>query len=694
MLTIAKSRPDRYAEKIARINERQKEDSRASRDVGPLPAVGDSARRAATAPNFRAFCETYFAPAFKLAWSCDHQRVMAKIEDAVLRGQLSAFAMPRGSGKTTLARVAAVWAILHGHRRWVCLIGATEYHAVRLLDACKKDLTYNGLLRADFPESVYPVARLENEPRRCRGQLLDGEPTGIEWTENRVVMPTVPNSPASGAVISVAGLTGNIRGQVGNLRDGTVIRPDLVLIDDPQTKESANSPQQNRDRVELLQGDILGLAGPDVSIAGLMTCTVIRPGDMADIILDPTKTPEWRGERTKLVNAWPTDAAAWDEYRQRREASLAAGGTGAEATAYYREHRARMDAGADVSWPERHPPQFASALEFAHVLKWRDPHVFAAEFQNEPLAVQIHSSAQLSVEEITARLNRHERGVVPIDCTRVTAFIDVQQHLLYWLVAAWSDDFGGAVLDYGTFPEQHKRHFALRDARQTLALALPGTGFEGQIFGGLQAVVTELTARPWVRDDGTTLRLERCLIDANWGRSTDTVYQFCRQSPQGGVVLPAHGRYVGAASKPFADYPRRPGERVGLNWIVTTGTNQRAVRHVIYDVNFWKTFGYARLSTALGDAGALTLYGADGRAHDLLAEHLTAEYAIETSGRGRSVEEWRQRPDRPDNHWFDCLVGAMVAASMQGALLAGTTAGSGRTRRKVQLPQGRLVRRG
>jgi hypothetical protein len=30
----------------------------------------------------------------------------------------------------------------------------------------------------------------------------------------------------------------------------------------------------------------------------------------------------------------------------------------------------------------------------------------------------------------------------------------------------------------------------------------------------------------------------------------------------------------------------------------------------------------------------------------------------------------KQRVERPDNHWFDCLVGCAVAASMLGAKLA------------------------
>jgi len=66
----------------------------------------------------------------------------------------------------------------------------------------------------------------------------------------------------------------------------------------------------------------------------------------------------------------------------------------------------------------------------------------------------------------------------------------------------------------------------------------------------------------------------------------------------------------------------------------------------------------------------------------LFAEHLTSEYRVKTEGRGRTVDEWKARPERGDNHWFDCLVGCAVAASMQGAALMAIdrTATAGRSR--------------
>ena len=162
------------------------------------------------------------------------------------------------------------------------------------------------------------------------------------------------------------------------------------------------------------------------------------------------------------------------------------------------------------------------------------------------------------------------------------------------------------------------------------------------------------------------------LVDANWGQSTDIVYQFCRQSTHAGVIMPSHGRYVGASSKPMTEYRKQPGDRLGFNWMIPNVAGKRAIRHVIYDTNFWKSFIHTRLAMELGDKGGLTLYGRIPGVHQLLAEHLTAEYKIKTQGRGRTVDEWKIKPDRTDNHWLDCVAGCAVCASMLGAAIPET----------------------
>ena len=117
---------------------------------------------------------------------------------------------------------------------------------------------------------------------------------------------------------------------------------------------------------------------------------------------------------------------------------------------------------------------------------------------------------------------------------------------------------------------------------------------------------------------------------------------------------------------------RMVGDRVGHNWRMPNIRGKRAVRHVVFDTNYWKSFVASRLLTPMGDRGNLSLWGRETERHMLFAEHLTAEYRVKTEGRGRKVEEWKMRPEAKDNHWFDGIVGNAVAASMCGCVLEGT----------------------
>lgn len=645
---------------------------RSGQDIGQLPAVVNPDRKAKAMASFKSFCEAYFPDVFYLPWSADHHTVIAKIEQAVLKGGLFALAMPRGSGKTVLMQMACLWSALIGATDFVCLIAASADRAKDLLENIKVWLETNERLAEDFPEVTFPIRALERITNRQKGQRYNGVSTRIEWAADKVVLPTIAASRASGAVISCSGMRGSdIRGQNHARSDGKVVRPQLVMVDDPQTTESAWSPSQSQRREAILAGDVLGMAGPGKKISGLMACTVIRPQDMADNILDREKHPEWQGERTKMVYAFPTNEKLWAQYAEIRADSLRNDGNGSQATEFYRQNRPAMDAGSVIAWPERHNTDELSAIQHAMNLKFRDEAAFFAEYQNEPI-LETEGEEMLSAEEISAKLNGYTRGVVPISCNHVTMFIDVQQKALFWMICAWETDFTCYILDYGTWPDQKRAFFTLRDVRRTLTQAKPGAGLEGAIFHALQQLTEERLSRFYNREDGLQIKIDRCLIDANWGQSTDVVYQFCRQSRFAGIVLPSHGKYVGASSIPFSEYKRKKGDRVGLHWRIPNTTGKRAIRHVLIDTNYWKTFVHARLAVAMGDPGALSLFGRDEVAHRLLAEHLIAEYRIKTMARDRTVDEWKLKALRPDNHWFDCLVGCAVAASMEGAKLFGT----------------------
>ena len=89
-LTLEYAKPKReplsYEEQKVRQAQRNADAIRSAQDIGEIPAVADPNRKAACMRSFRLFCETYFPEVFYLPWSPDHDKVIVKIERAVLNG--------------------------------------------------------------------------------------------------------------------------------------------------------------------------------------------------------------------------------------------------------------------------------------------------------------------------------------------------------------------------------------------------------------------------------------------------------------------------------------------------------------------------------------------------------------------------------------------------------------------------------
>lgn len=646
--------------------QRRVEAAESVQEIAPLPAVVDPERRERACKSFKAFCESYFADSFYLEWSEIHLNVISKIESVIQNGDCYCLAMPRGSGKTTLNQIAVLWAAMTGKTDFVVLVASNANRADSLLEDMKVWLETNDLLLEDFPEVVYPIRKLERVAQRARGQMYEGVKTRIDWRASKLVLPTIKGSKASGVCIMTSGMSGSdIRGLSHTKPDGKKVRPSLVFIDDPQTRESASSETQCADREKIIKADILGMAGPGKKMACCITTTVICENDVAQRLLDRTRNPEFRGERYQLMNAMPTNGDLWEQYRNIRDAELQSDGDGSKATEFYREHQAEMDEGAEPTWLKRYNHDEISAVQHAMNLKFRDESSFMSEYQNQPVQDAIEYT-EFNLESGMS-LSGFPRGYIPAESQFLTAFIDVHKNLLYWVVCAWESNFNGILVDYDVFPKQKRNYFTLKEATPTLCDVIQNAGAEGQIYNGLKTLVDDLFSRPWLRNDGASIPLQRLMIDANWGMMTDTVYQFIQESRHRNNIYPSHGQYVGASSRPFSDYPVKKGDVYGPHWRIPNNSVRRSLRRVLVDTNYWKSFVFSRLATAPGDVGRLSIDG-DVTEHALLCDHLNAEYRTPTEAKGRTVDEWHCRPDK-DNHWFDCLVGCCVAASISGATL-------------------------
>jgi hypothetical protein len=678
--------------------------SASTRNIGPIPVISDFARRESCRRDLAKFIMTYAGDG-KAPFSDDHFRVIKRIENAVFHGGRFVEAVFRGFGKTTISRAAAAWVLLYGHRRFVPIIGGTAAAAEGNLDAIQS-LFESSPLADDFPEVCHPVLMLDGINQRAKGQLYETAggvtaPTRVSWGKKLARLPMTdgavdrdgvfhPNV-AAGAVILSCGITSSeIRGLNKRRRDGMELRPDFVILDDPQSDESAASSPQTDKRLDIIRKAILRSAGHAKGISVVMPCTVIRRGDLVDRLLDATKNPTWQGERIPFVRKWADrhDTLWLEDYASLRKSCNPADPDDylrarREATAFYLKNREAMDAGCVVSWDYCFASEEdeVSAIQHAYNALIDDgEEVFASEFQNQPL-VAAEDEGQLTREEVAAKMNRAKRGHIPVDAQTLTAFVDVQGKALYWMVCAWASNFTGYIVDYGVLPEQDRRHFTLRQVERTLLKSYPNTGQEGAWRAGFDALAGKLLSREWKRDDGAAMRIARCLIDAGDGNAQAVVQDFCRQSAHAAVLLPSKGQGVTAGRMPFSEYRRKRGDRVSdHNWRIPAAAG-RSARTLLFDANYWKSFIRSRWRVALGDPGSLTLFGERADAHRMLLDHMVSEYSTRTEGRGRRLDEWDKRPNVSDNHFWDCLVGCAVAASEQGIVLPETGTGGRRVRK-------------
>jgi hypothetical protein len=657
----------RHKEDMAR---RSRERAQSSREIGPLPAVADPARRARCKDSLKLFLETYLKETFNLPWSNDHLRAIEVMQDVILHGGQYALAMPRRQGKTTLITGATLWAILYGHCKFVVVVAATKADSIKIANNVKITIEADENLSGDFPEACYPIQRLEGINHRTGGQTLDGEQTRIRWTREELVFPTVPGAPSSSARLYCRSITGAIRGLSDKLPDGTTIRPELVLLDDPQTERSAKSAHSTAERERTTSRAVLGLGGARKRLAAFAAVTVIQQDDLAARLLDRKRNPDWRGDLMKLVYRMPDNMDWWRGYRDKRNELIRLEQPLEQLNDYYRANRETADAGCQVAWEYRHEPDQVSAIQYAMDLWAKDEDAFLSEYQNSPRSQDVENAFALVPADIGKKLSGVPRGYVPDWAEQLTAFCDVQQDALFYLVAAWDQQLRGHVVDYGSWPEQGRQYFTKQDIRKTLQEHYGVATVQHGLLAGITEISERLLSKQYAYQTRGTTSVNLLLIDANWQPSTDIVYQVAR-TLGAGRLMPWHGRYVSATTAPIESWKREPSDKVGPGWKTQLG--RRNQRHLICDVNQWKTVVGQRIKTT-DDKTGITVFGDRPDTHAMLADHLSSEYAIDSSSEstGRRVLEWKLRPNR-DNEWFDGLVGSAVAASFLGAALPGQT---------------------
>lgn len=635
-----------------------------------IPPCVDPKRREACLADPEQFLLTYFPERYELAFGKHHRFMIQAIVDRATNGGRQAIAAPRGCGKSEIVKGLLAYLTLAGLIRFPLAVAATSSLAKRLFRDFRTKIATNDHLYQDFPEICHPVRCLEGAPQRAARQHIDGTLTRIVWTSGDYIrFPDVPDSPYGGVKMAYFGLDAAFRGV--NI-DGD--RPDFVLIDDPETQESANSDDQIAGREETLDKDIAGLAGQTSGLAIVILTTVQNAKCLSFRLTDRKLKPAHNGVRFGMVRQWPERMDLWEEYIAIRRANQEAGDEHAKgATEFYRENRADMDAGVEMLVDYFVPIEIdgeqmvLSAIQQGfNKIADTSLSAYKSEYQNDPDPDEQPDTVGLTAGKVASRISGRLQGEKSTDTQFVTVGLDIGKYYSHWVKVAWHGNAIGNVIDYGVMETPG---MTLTDNKQAIKSAL------------LPALMQ------WKSDIAADGVPDFCLIDS--GDYTDAIYEFVRQV--GGTPYAAAKGYGGnrltvpkvrtADKLPFIDCyaAMLPAERLWLYHV-----NSEAWKQAVHERFATETFD----ENQLANPGTLSLFSApnDRRRHLSYSQHIVAEERRDVFVKDKGlVRKWVVV--NKNNHYLDATALACCAAGCLGVRVVPREALDMPTQPKKQQPR-------
>jgi hypothetical protein len=587
----------------------------------------------------------YLAEAYPLPFGKPHRDIMTKADYAITTGGRAAVGAPRGTGKSTLLWGITLKAALQGRIRFPAYVPWSSKDMKKALRFFRNALCNNNQLDADYPEYTAPFAYAKGVAQRVSACYWKDtqQPTGalLNISSGLIVFPD------SRGAIGSATVNGNPRGLNHATESGVVLRPDLVLIDDPQDRDVAKSPTLTQNTIEMIDADVMGMAGPDRILPALMACTITMRGDVADHYLHD---PGWDSLCVPQILGWPKNRKLWDEWNDVRIDGEHGKDHGKAARAFYRKHKMALTNGMEVSWPARYdksrkqPDALFSAMHDFYTL---GEDAFMAERQNNPTQKE-HSIYILTPRVIESRATEIQPGLVPDWSHMIVAATDVNSsYALTTTVVAFGPNQRSHVAWYGLFkttPMPVPKGSTEIETRRIIYEALAVHG--GQLAG--------LPCRPnhWVIDGG--------------GSPESTVIDFTANAPK--ICGLQASCYFGRGWRTYrpttkATYRLTVGEQ--FHRVI----ERRDRQWVIANADYWREIAQRGWTGSPGSPGSCSL--PSGRHDDFSIQVSREQLAGKSEVGGRTVWVWNTAPGPHD--YGDCMTMAYMGAAMNGIGTGGQT---------------------
>ena len=582
---------------------------------------------------------------FPAKWSASHLEIIYNAEQAAQDGTGTTIAAPRGEGKTTVLRGVAVNLVARGLAKFPVLVGWKHRDAKAAIRLWLRMLRQSPELQADYPELTQPF---EVAQHALGLKALTWEDTGesigasIDSIDHLIILPD------SRGAIAARSAQGDVKGLNAPLQDGTVLRPDLLLLDDAQSPDRADNAGMVESTVDTLENVFMGMAGPQKRLTTFCACTVEAEGDVSCHFLNRTG---WTSLRVSRIITWPGGGRGGDwpadpqsKIRQLWEEwwRIMVDKGQKKANTYFRKHRKSMVRGMKVSWTERYEKgKDVCALDAA---MWdyfdKGPSVFARAQQNYPL-VRNPTVYELTPELIKSRIDQRPPLQVPPWAKIITAGTDINLYGLHSAMVAFGNDQTAGVMWYGCL-DNHGKALVPKNSPEVIQKKAI---YEALVKHGKDIIDSRQEITLWLIDGGYFHDVVQRYVQTI-GRTLPFRVHVCRG--YAGERYRPHSK--GTIGKPMEQCHR-------TEWALGKG--------IAFNQHYWCEVAQRAWLGSVGSPGSSSLFRHSSGTHGEFATQICREKLIEKfEGKAGPVWVYHTQPGRHD--YGDAMYMNYVAAACSG----------------------------
>ena len=554
--------------------------------------------------------------------------------------------MSRGSGKSSYIECVTLHALATGLQKFVVIISNNARAASGLLSDLWRAISEPDTPFAqDYPSVCFPFQVCKGSYRRR--QLYKGQSTEIQKTANNITFARLKDDtgnelPSSGSIVTVRGISSGLRG----MKYGKM-RPTCVLLDDLQTTEIAENPEQVEKLMTLVRKDVMNLGGKE-RLSILQTATPICPEDLVEKFKNDIN---WKTTIFKAIEKFPKEYkkkdGLWSQYFKLFDAESITGSDHKESLDFYKRHQEQMDEGADVFNPYRfslkdgHISAIQKLLEIQHVI---GNAAFQSEYQMSP--VKNTYSIDISPNKVLAKISDYKECQIPDGHVFVAGAIDLNtSYAATAALVAFKPDTTATVIWHETFPTN-------------IDQKLPDAAYNAAVHEMLTQVCSAIK--------GLNIKIDGLAIDAG-GRNWDAVCGFAKIAMRT-IGIPACA-FAGRSSSMFNPFVRsRLRDAIGKT--VLCGDAQEHVKngagkkYVFFDADFYKEAAQKALLCPIGAVGSCTLYFGDVEEHrDFAIQVCNEKLRFVQHKAGRDIYNWATKEP---HDYLDCMSMCYAVAASQG----------------------------